>query len=88
MNNEEFEILAAQVHALSMVVSALIGGLPPLAAAEAAVSLAIAKAEESREDANGETSALTSRTREGVLDAYLGLLSARTKSGLMEATPS
>ena len=76
MTQEEFDALNGRVLAISMALTAVIGTLPQLSAAQAAVALKMEQMESERDDAANETPAAEARSRDLILSGYVDLLSA------------
>lgn len=76
MTEEEFDGLNGRVLAISMTLNAIIGTLPQLSAAQAAVALKMEQMETERDDAANETPAAEARSRDLILGLYVDLLSA------------
>lgn len=80
MNEEELAAIRGQQAAMGLLLTQLISHLPPVQAAQAAVSLAIER-EAVRNGADYATPETEIATTEALLDGYLALLSAVAQHG-------
>lgn len=79
LSADEVDAMNGRTQALVLTLTSLIASLPQLCAAEAAVRLLIAQAEERQNDGVNQTSAAWARSRDAIVDGYVELLSVRSK---------